>query len=264
MNGMAVFGGTVEGRMLAERLSRCGIRAHVCTATPYGGALLRSLPGMTVHSKRMTSEEMRLFMLEYGIGRVIDATHPYAREVTVNIKNAAAAAGAEYLRVLRSEDYHANMATGISTVADAAGAVGFLTDTEGPVLLTTGSKELDVFCALPRYQDRLYVRVLPVPEVIQSCNRLGFDGAHIVAMQGPFSYELNLALLQQLGCRYLVTKNTGPQGGLDEKLAAALDAGAHVVMIDRPLAETGHSLDEIWTMLGIDARAACGSKEGDI
>lgn len=64
-------------------------------------------------------------------------------------------------------------------------------------------------------------------------------------MQGPFSEELNLAMLRQIRARWLVTKASGAAGGFQEKLAAARRAGARVVVIRRPREETGLSLREL-------------------
>lgn len=311
---LLIFGGTFEGRMLAEGLSRKAIPACVFTATDYGGSLVQSLPHIQVYAQRLNAEEMRRFMEHEGITRVIDATHPYAKEVTKNIIQAAKEAGVEYIRVIREEDPvvipgraeqhdelqrgHQNdcqsephgaqergpggggrplsdLETGAAMevpdeahgegvmeksepeapplvrVADSAEAVAYLAATQGAVLLTTGSKELDVFCSLPDFEKRLFVRVLPMAEVIERCFALGYGGKQIIAMQGPFSYTLNVALLRHYDCRYLVTKNTSQAGGMDEKIAAARDNDVTVVLIERPVQESGLTLAEAFVLLGI-------------
>lgn len=243
-----IFGGTTEGREICEALSWCGREACVFTATDYGGSLLHGLPNIEVRSGRLDAAAMAACIRAEDVAQVIDATHPFAREVTLNIREACAATGAEYLRVIRDEQKHPE----INTVENVEAAVDFLAATEGAVLLSTGSKELAAFCRLPGYRERLYARVLPMPEVISHCNELGFSGAHIIAMQGPFSYELNAAMLRHYGCKYLVTKNTGPAGGLDEKIAAALDMGVEAVIIDRPMQEYGLSMAELFSRLGLE------------
>ena len=71
---------------------------------------------------------------------------------------------------------------------------------------------------------------------------LGFEGKHLICMQGPFSKELNIAMLRQLDCRYLVTKESGNTGGFLEKYEAARQTGATLVLIGRPLREEGMTL----------------------
>ena len=69
-------------------------------------------------------------------------------------------------------------------------------------------------------------------------------GKHLIGMQGPFSRELNAAMLRQYDCRYLVTKDTGKAGGFQDKIDAALECDAVPVIIGRPLKEEGMSVRE--------------------
>ena len=116
----------------------------------------------------------------------------------------------------------------------------------GNILLTTGSKELSAFSEIER--ERLYVRVLPTGESIAACEKNGIPHRNIIALWGPFLKELNLALLRQFHISYLVTKESGREGGFDEKLAAAKEAGCLLIVIERPK-EEGMSLAEILEFL---------------
>ena len=79
---------------------------------------------------------------------------------------------------------------------------------------------------------------------------LGFDAGHVIAMQGPFSHETNLAMLRQTKAVFLVTKESGKAGGFEDKLTAAREAGAKVILIGRPK-EDGNSLSEVLRILGL-------------
>ena len=79
---------------------------------------------------------------------------------------------------------------------------------------------------------------------MQACAELGFEGKHLIGMQGPFSRELNAAMLRQYDCKYLVTKDTGRAGGFQDKIDAALECDAVPVIIGRPLKEEGMSVKE--------------------
>ena len=245
---LLIFAGTYEGRLLAEALAGAGIEADVCTATAYGAEKLVGLDTIRLHTGRMTVKDIEAFIRRNSFDTVIDATHPYAREVTENIKKASKKTGINYIRLLRKENTYENV------VADTKAAVEALKSTKGNVLVTTGSKELHLYTALTDYRKRLYIRVLPAPEVISRCHELGFPTDHIIAMQGPFSKDMNLAMLNMYKCHTLVTKNTGEAGGLDEKFAAAAEAEAEVILIDRPVKETGLSLQEVLSLLGIEER----------
>ncbi|MEE0954967.1 MAG: precorrin-6A/cobalt-precorrin-6A reductase [Eubacterium sp.] len=163
---------------------------------------------------------------------VIDATHPYASLVTENIKEACKRTGLSYLRVLRSSTYKQNLEDVI--VSSPEEAAQYLSGTKGNVLLTTGSKELKFFTAVPDYRERLYARVLSLPKVVSECADLGFTGRHLICMQGPFSEEMNIALIHTTGALYLVTKDTGLAGGFEEKESAARKCGCRLVVIGRP------------------------------
>ena len=123
-------------------------------------------------------------------------------------------------------------------------AAAFLSGTEGNIFLTTGSKELAKFTGIPDYKERLFARVLSIPSVIRSCAELGIEGKHLIGMQGPFSAEINEAMLRQFQCSYLVTKDTGLAGGFPEKMEACQRCGVTPVIIGRPLKEEGLSLQD--------------------
>ncbi|NDO28423.1 precorrin-6A/cobalt-precorrin-6A reductase, partial [[Clostridium] clostridioforme] len=138
---------------------------------------------------------------------------------------------------------------GVVHMPDVETAVTWLSSVTGNILVTTGSKELSSYTRIRDYEQRIYARVLPSEEAVARCRSLGFEGRHIIAMQGPFSEEMNLAQLREYGCAYLVTKDGGAAGGFSEKIKAARRAGAAAVVIDRPGSGEGISLDEIKVQL---------------
>ena len=160
-------------------------------------------------------------------------------EATKNIRAAANAAGVEYHRLLRAAS---TLPAGSVVLGSAAQAAQYLAATQGNVLLTTGAKELAAFAGLDAA--RLYPRVLPTVAGITACEGAGIPHRNIIAMQGPFTLELNLALMQQFHIRYLVTKDGGSAGGFDEKAQAAAQSGATLVVLRRP-EECGETAEEI-------------------
>lgn len=251
-----IFGGTTEGRLLAEYCHQQEIEAYVSVVSGYGADLLPESEYLHVLSGRMAREAMEGFMKRASIRAVFDATHPYAAEATRNIKEACGRAGVSYLRVTRESAAAENpggdsgkgpaaaFASQVVYVHSVEEAVCYLKDREGDILVTTGSKELAAYTALPGYEERLYVRVLPSCAAISACEDIGIRGKRIIAMQGPFSEEMNRAMMRQLGVRYLVTKEAGTAGGFLEKLSAAEALSVTAVVIGRPLEERdGITLD---------------------
>lgn len=241
MEKVIVFAGTTEGYELCRFLSEHQISVYACAATEYGGKALTETPYLHIHTGRLSREEMEAFFLKEEPNFVLDATHPYAAEVTDNIKSACEKTGFFYQRVLREQGRQAEKAVYVESTEAAA---EFLNTTEGNVLLTTGSKKLKKFLGVKDYKERLYARVLSLPSVMEECSAAGFEGKHLIGMQGPFSRELNEAMLRQFHCRYLVTKDSGKAGGFQEKIDAAFSCGAIPVIIGRPLKEEGLSLVE--------------------
>ena len=240
-----VFAGTTEGYELSRFLAKHHVPVLACTATEYGMKSLEEDGYLHVQAGRLIAAEMEDLFLREKPELVLDATHPYAAEVTENIRSACAKTGVSCVRVLRGSSGHQDAVYVESTEK----AAEYLKGTEGNVLLTTGSKELAVFVSVPDYRERLFARVLSLPSVIEECRAQGFEGRHLIAMQGPFSEELNAAMLKQYDCKYLVTKDSGKAGGFDEKIQAALSCGAVPVIIGRPLQEEGTSVAECRRML---------------
>lgn len=222
-----IFSGTTEGRRLSHALVQLGGSVTVCVATEYGRAEQGSAPGMTVLSGRMEPPEMA--QAASGADLCVDATHPYAIQASQNIRAACGEAGTPLLRLLREESA---VPEGAKLFASASEAAEWLKTTQENVLLTTGAKELGVFA--PLGGERLYPRVLPLAASLAACEAAGVPGRNILALQGPFSQELNEALIRQYHIRYLVTKDGGRTGGFEEKAAAAHATGITLVLIRRP------------------------------
>lgn len=290
MPGILIFAGTTEGRLLAEYASGINnkkntgctgtaavhpVRCFVCTATEYGKSILDNLPGVVICAGRMDSAGIQSFIEKNNIDLVIDATHPFAREVTANIKTACAAVNMKAdvnhmqerpsvrcVRCLRGRNGRisgANIRTadaeitkgGESTAvwADSVRqAVSYLKRTTGNILIATGSKELHLYTEIEDYRQRCFARVLSTREAVEKSVDLGFEGRHLIAMQGPFSVEMNLALLKHTEAAWFVTKESGTTGGFEEKLKAARLARAVPVIVGRPY-ETGESLETVKEMI---------------
>lgn len=237
-----IFAGTSEGRQMSQRLSGAGIEHIVCVATTYGELVMEPDRFADVRQGRLSEPEMEsLIAAEASL--VFDATHPYAAEVTKNIWEASFRTGTSYVRIIRRES-RAGDPAGIRTFADAASCAEALSGTEGNILLTTGSKDLHFYAKDKEVRGRLFARVLPSVESITLCEAFGLHGRQVIAMQGPFSYETNLATIRQYDIRTLVTKSSGSAGGYDEKIKAAREAGADVFVIGRPVQENGLSVSE--------------------
>ena len=244
MSKVIVFAGTTEGRNMSEWLCSKSIEHIVCVATEYGEQVLGESEFAIVHQGRMDEEEMIAFFKEQNPEIIVDATHPYANIVTENIKSAAEKSNVKYIRLEREDELRKGESDKLF-FKDAGECAKSLEGTHGNILLTTGSKELSVFCKNEDMKERLYVRVLPGKESLSICEDEGIKGKHVIAMQGPFSVEMNVALMKQFDIKNLVTKDSGNAGGFYEKIEAAESLGVSVYVIGRPSGDKGCSFKEV-------------------
>lgn len=245
---VVIFSGTTEGRMLSELLSLSEVKHVVCVASEYGEEVMRKSDYADVRCGRMDATKMSEMMTEMvsdGLTTVVDATHPYATEVTKNIKEAASLSGLEYIRVVRADEKAESVKV---TYYDSLGeCIRGLSIHKGNILLTTGSKELGTLKMTDAsFIDRVYVRVLPSAESLELCERAGVDPTHIIAMHGPFSTMTNEAILRQYDIAHLVTKSSGHAGGFMEKVNAANNCGVWLHVISRPIIEEGITYKEAY------------------
>ncbi len=255
MKEILIFAGTTEGRKLSECLSDAGIAHTVCVATEYGEIVLKEHPLAKVHRGRMNQDEIREFISKGEFIAVVDATHPYAEAVTDNIKAAMAGLDMPCLRLIRETAEESDYEKIVYFESNEACAKA-LEMIEGNILLTTGSKELAVYCSSEEVKSRLYVRVLPGIESLTLCKEQGICGKQVLALQGPFTAEMNEAMLHQYQIKCLVTKKSGKPGGYQEKLEAAQKVGIPVYVIGQVKRQEGYSFREVCHEL----EAICGQK----
>ena len=230
-----VLAGTQDGREIAAGLREAGYEVIASVVSEYGRELVAQ-SGVPVQAAAMDEQELQQFVIQHGIRLMIDATHPYAVNVSRNARQVAANLHIPCLRYERPDSalpIYAKLVLAPDMQRAAEMAVGL----GKTVFLTTGSHSLPLFRAAAAGRDcRLIARVLPQPEVIADCIANGFSPADIIAAQGPFSQELNRELFRAYGADVMVTKNSGAIGGTDAKIAAAIELGLIIVVVQRPAA----------------------------
>lgn len=231
MKKVLVFAGTTEGRELAELLADSNIKCSVCVATDYALELMND-KRLDVHCGRLTEEEMEVLMRDGKFDVVVDATHPYAQIVSQNVRQAADKESISLIRLRRSTESAEEGFVSFKTHEECSAWLSFQT---GNILLTTGSKDLGSYAKNETIKNHLFVRVLPGEESIRLCTANGITGRQIIAMQGPFSAQMNECILREYSIDWMVTKISGHAGGFEEKVEAAKKAGVGVCAILPPL-----------------------------
>lgn len=235
---VCIFGGTTEGRLLAEFLNDSHVNVDLYIATDYGEQFVKQLLNVNIHQKRLDKEHMVELFQQNSFDCVVDATHPFAKIVSKNAKEAAECCNIKYYRIIRETDKNENSIY-FHSVEDI---VDYLNNREGNILLTTGSKDLDKFTGVKNYEERIFVRILPMESSLKRAIELGYSNKNVICMQGPFSEELNIAMMNSIGAKFLVTKESAASGGFDEKANACVKAMAKCLVLKKP-EEEGYTLE---------------------
>ncbi|WEG72735.1 precorrin-6A reductase [Vagococcus intermedius] len=234
-----LLGGTSDAEKIAHQLTKLEKPFIVSVATDYGVSVTKKYTD-SVYQGRMDQEQMIKFIKERKITLIIDGTHPFANLVSENAIAASAISSIPYLRYERDT---CQEMSGVTHVATSQEACELALKTTGKIYLTVGSKTMAEYVAqLPL--ERIKTRVLPVVSVIKELSALGLNSDHIEALRGPFSTELNVALLKNAEASVLITKESGTTGGILEKSEACRQLGIPCIMIQRPKVDYPHVIHD--------------------
>ena len=236
-----IFAGTTEGRHLADYASGLNIDTHIFVATEYGEMILKddkSFDGnkCIIHTGRLDEAEIKEEIEKINPMAVFDATHPFAVQVTENIKNACEKTTTKYIRIKRDkENYNLVNREKVRSAGSAEEAAIILSAPcykNKKVLLTTGSKTVGIYSHLEGFKDNYYLRMLPNVQMLGEVLKSGIKNSNVICMQGPFSENMNYEMIKNYGIEVMVTKNSGNTGGTQEKINAAMRAGTEVIIIE--------------------------------
>ena len=244
MSEILIFGGTSEGRMLAEFCAENKIDACVSVTTDYGAELLPCSRYITTLNGKLDKSQITELISDKGFSVVIDATHPYATFATENIRAACFDTNTAYYRLKRESDgiLYGNILGSFDELT------AYLNKNNKRILSTLGSKELPLLSKVNGHYDRIWLRLLPAEGIIEQCVKLGFDREKLIFGKGPFSIEDNIKHIKACSADVLLTKESGKAGGYYEKAEAAKMLGTELVTIKRP-EESGFGIDEIKEIL---------------
>ena len=230
-----VLGGTLDSRLLTELLLEEGKAVCYSSLTNIATDQIAENPLLTKISGQLDAGTLRETITIYNINLCIDATHPYAREISENAIWACEAMNIDYIRLERPSNIDDGSDIMVYNTYEEARdyLIGAMGNSDKNILLTTGSRQLEAFEGLPK--DRTYIRVLPTAGVLKKCENLGYKPRHILALQGPFSVEMNVATMKEYQIGFVVTKDSGDVGGIPEKVEAARLVDAKILFIRRPL-----------------------------
>jgi precorrin-6A/cobalt-precorrin-6A reductase len=222
MTRILLLGGTTEANLMAQAIAKAGLAGVYSyagrTEAPMGQPIHMRVGGFG------GVEGLRAYLQAEGISHVIDATHPFAAQMSTNAVAACEAEGVPLIALERAP-WVAGEGDRWTQVPDIAAAVVALNGPPQRVFLAIGRQHIDAFAAQPQHQYLL--RLVDTPS-----GPLPFP-AEVVVARGPFDVAGDTALMQEHGTEVVVAKNAGGKGAV-AKIAAARALGLPVVMIDRP------------------------------
>lgn len=227
-----IFGGTSDARQICALAEQAGLRYSLSVATDAGRELAGDIHGEIVVG-RMDALQMAQWLASRGVTRVIDASHPYAGELSANIRQACTALRLPLTRYIRPSEIDAQSHPLLHKVHSVEEACELAQRLGDRILLTTGSKQLALF-AQQLAGKTLIARVLPVAEVLLQCQAAGLGVDQVIALKGPFSADMNRATYQHCQADVVITKESGAEGGYQQKIAPCIELCIPCIVICRP------------------------------
>ncbi|MCC0176358.1 cobalt-precorrin-6A reductase [Waterburya agarophytonicola K14] len=229
-----LIGGTSDSVAIAKILAGNNIPLVISVTTPSARSLYDR--GLQIVTGCMNLARMQSFCQQEKFTAVIDASHPYAVEVSQQAIAITTKLNIAYLRYERSNYQGNNSTIANSLITELDSFETLLAGNylqEETVLLTIGCKTLPQFQS---WQDRatLYARVLPKIESITIAQSAGFKSDRTIAIRPPLTPDLEKALWQQWNISLVITKASGKAGGEDIKRQVALDLNIPLIIIARP------------------------------
>lgn len=229
-----LIGGTSDSVKISQILATERVSFVVSVVTPTAKGLYAASTKVKVGC--MNCATMKRFCQQENIRGVVDASHPYATEVSLTAIAVSNKLNIPYLRYERSNYQKSNSAGENSSVIWLDSFETLLSGNylqRHRVLLTVGCKVLPQFLAWQK-RATLYARILPKIESLKIALAAGFNHDRIIAIRPPLTAELEQALWQQWNISLVVTKASGKAGGEDTKRQVAASLNIPLIIIARP------------------------------
>ncbi len=228
-----LIGGTTESVAIATALCLDrNISCLVSVTTVSAQKLYPVNPNLQVWVGTLKPQDLEEFLQQQNIAAVLDASHPYALEIS---RHAIAITQKLQIPYLRYERPTISDRFGDGVIEldsfDTLLAGDYLTAAR--VLLTIGYKPLQLFQAW-QTKATLFARILPSQVALQAALDAGFTSDRLICLRPPISVDLERSLWQQWRINLVVSKASGTPGGEDIKRTIAAQLNIPLVLINRP------------------------------
>lgn len=236
---IALILGTTEGKNIVHELNKFTEDILISTATEYGGELLNNYVYKFLNTKALDFNGLKKMLIEHNVSVLVDASHPYATEITKNCIEICSKLKIDYLRYERpavSSKYRDNekviFVKNYEALTDKIKTMEQLNKNDVTILNTTGSRNIEKFVKA-QLSSRIVHRVLPSLKVMEQCLNLKIKVEDIIAIKGPIGLELNKGFIKQYDAKAIILKDSGLKGGTEEKIQAGIEECIYVFVIER-------------------------------
>lgn len=246
MTKVWIIGGTVETYTISKKLLKNNIDIIISVATDYGYEEFIEFKDFLIKG-RMDRDMMIDFCINNNINCIADVSHPYAKEVSSNAMEVANILNIKYYRFERIDDdiiYKENIYY-VNSHIEAVKLIKKLGFKR--IFSTIGINNIDTY--IDAKFDELFIRILPRSEQIAYLEKKTYKPKNIIAMQGPFTIKMNIETLRHVNADVMVTKDSGKEGGYDDKIKACLEAKIPVIVVKRPDIEYKNKFNDINLMI---------------
>ena len=242
--------GTGEGRDILSHVNKYTDEIVVSTATEYGYEIYKEFKAKHFNYKPLNEDEFKDLIIKFGINVFVDASHPYASEVSKTLIKVCNDLNVEYIRYER-KSYFNNLKDNKNVIfIDKYEYLGeVFKNIDGNILNTTGSNNALKIEGLKSESNRIIHRILPSPKVISRLLDNGISMENIIAIKGPFGFEINNGIIKEYKIKALITKDSGEEGGMKEKVDSALLNKVKIIVLKRPEINYGRKFNNIREML---------------
>lgn len=242
--------GTGEGRDILSHVNKYTDEIVVSTATGYGYEIYKEFKAKHFNYKPLNEDEFKDLIIKFGINVFVDASHPYASEVSKTLIKVCNDLNVEYIRYER-KSYFNNLKDNKNVIF--IDKYEYLEEVfkniDGNILNTTGSNNALKIEGLKSESNRIIHRILPSPKVISRLLDNGISMDNIIAIKGPFGFEINNGIIKEYKIKALITKDSGEEGGMKEKVDSALLNKVKIIVLKRPEINYGRKFNNIREML---------------
>lgn len=237
-----LLGGTTEASSMAKTLAEAQIDAVFSyagrTKAPMAQPLLQRVGGFGGVAG------LNDYLSANNITHVVDATHPFAAQMSMNAFEACKVAKIPLIRLER-DPWITERGDNWTNVARLEDAPSALPDVPARVFLAIGKQHIGLFASMP--QHHYLLRLIDAPE-----GPLPLPDTTVIVARGPFAVDQDTALLRDNQITHIVAKNAGGDGAR-AKIDAARALGIPVILIDRPRLpgdNIAHNVGEVMEWLG--------------